>query len=108
MSEGATRLEASGPVYYGSTSVILPVTSCGGLLPDADRSRATRAMTADPHARVRAVRVAYLEAQLRAGGPIEKVFADVTVRSDARGVRVDIEVEARVLSAGGAKRHRRV
>jgi hypothetical protein len=97
MSEGATRDEPDGPVYYGSTSVILPLQSRGGLVPDDEHERIVRALGADPHARIRAVRIAYLEAQLRAGGPIGQLSADVVPRVDTRGVRLDIEVEARVL-----------
>jgi hypothetical protein len=97
MSEGATRDEPDGPVYYGSTSVILPLQSRGGLVPDDEHARIARALGADPHARLRAVRVAYLEAQVRAGGPIGQLSAEVVPRADPRGVRLDIEVEARVL-----------
>ena len=108
MSEGAARLESRGRVYYGSTSVLLPDVSHGGLLPDEQRTRVVRAVCADPHARVRAVRIAYLEAQVRAGGPLGQISADVAVRSDPRGVRVDIEVEALVLPLGTARTRRRV
>jgi hypothetical protein len=99
MSEGATRSESDGLVYYGSTSVILPRVSRGGLMPDAECERVARALLADPHARIRAIRIAYLEAQLRAGGPIGRLAAEVNVRPDERGLRIDVEVEARVLSA---------
>ena len=97
MSEGAVRNEPNGAIYYGSTSVVLPVVSCGGLIPDDQVELVARALSGDPHARTRAVRVAYLEAQLRAQQPMERLSADLTVRHDARGVTVGVDVEARLL-----------
>ena len=47
-------------------------------------------------ARLRAIRIACLEAQVRSGAPIGRVRAELFVRSDARGIRVDVDVEARV------------
>ena len=103
MSEGATRHEPEGPVYYGSTSVLLTLVSQGGAVPDAQVDEVIAMIGGDPHARVRAVRVACLEAQLRAGGPLGRVRAELFVRQDRRGVRVDVEVEARVLAEGQAR-----
>ncbi len=96
MSEGATRSEPDGPVYYGSTSVLLTRASRGGLVPDAELDVVRRALACDPHARVRAVRIACLEAQLRSQGPLGRVRAELVVRDDPRGIRIDIDVEARV------------
>ena len=87
MSEGATRDEPGGRVYYGSTSVLLLVVSRGGLLPDAELAVVTRLLASDPHARLRAVRIACLEAQLQSGGPIGRVRAELVVRPDKRGAR---------------------
>jgi hypothetical protein len=114
MSEGATREEPGGPVYYGSTSVLLPRASQGGLVPDAEVDAVRELLAVDPHARVRAVRIACLEAQLRAEGPLGRVRAELVVREDARGIRIDVDVEARVhaqpevgLERGAAERRRR-
>ena len=106
MSEGATREEPDGRVYYGSTSVLLLVTSRGGLLPDEELEVVARLLASDPHARLRAVRIACLEAQLRSGGPIGRVRAELVVRPDKRGARIDVEVEAPVFEhpAGGLRR----
>lgn len=104
VSEGAVRDETGGPVYYGSTSVVLASSLHGGGYPDAHRETVLQLLMADPHARARAVRIACLEAQLRARRSIETVRAELTFRLDPRGVRVDIDVEARValeLTAGG-------
>ena len=96
ISEGATRLENEGPTYYGSTSIILLVRSRGGSVDDAELEEVSRLVGNDPHARTRAVRIACLEAQLRAGGPIGRVRAELFVRKHQNGVRIDVEVEAHV------------
>lgn len=102
MSEGATRVEPDGPVYYGSTSVLLTLESCGGRIPDADAEQLLALVPKDPHARLRAIRVACLEAQLRSGGALGRVRAELAVRRDPRGIRVDIDVEANVHALGSA------
>ncbi len=96
MSEGETRDEPNGPVYYGSTSVLLQLSRRGLALGENELEQIQRVIAGDPHARLRAVRIACLEAQLRSGGPIGRVRAELFVRRDPRGVRLDIEVEARV------------
>jgi hypothetical protein len=98
VSEGAVRKEVEGMVYYGSTSVLLVPTTHDQRYTDADIDILANLLTADPHARVRAVRIACLEAQLRAGCDIGAVKAELTIRRDARGVRIDIDVEAPVLN----------
>jgi hypothetical protein len=96
MSEGKTRLEPDGATYYGSTSVLLTFVSRGGAVPDDGADEIVSLMSIDPHARVRAIRIACLEAQVRAHAPIGRVRAELAVRLDRRGVRLDVEVEARV------------
>ena len=96
MSEGATRSEPDGATYYGSTSVLLPYSSQGGSVPKDRAADITRLIASDPHARLRAIRIACLEAQVRSGAPIGRVRAELFVRQDKRGIRVDVEVEARV------------
>ena len=103
VSEGAVRNESDGPVYYGSTSVLLASSLHGGGYAEAQREALSHLLAVDPHARVRAVRLACLEAQLRARQSIEAVRAELTIRLDPRGVRIDIDIEARVtleLAAG--------
>jgi hypothetical protein len=97
VSEGAVRNESEGPVYYGSTSVQLSSSAHGGKYSEKNVEELVRLLAADPHARVRAVRIACLEAQLRAGCSIGAVRAELTIRSNVRGVRVDVDVEAKVI-----------
>jgi hypothetical protein len=96
MSEGKTRDEPDGATYYGSTSVLLLYSSRGGSVPDEQAAELVALVKSDPHARVRAIRIACLEAQVRARGPIGRVRAELCVRRDRRGVCIDVEVEARV------------
>lgn len=95
MSEGRTKNELEESVYYGSTSILISKTSLLEL-GTQDLAAVARLLGADPHARLRAVRIACLEAQLRAGGKLGPVRAELMIRKDKRGVRVDVEVEARV------------
>ena len=96
MSEGATRNEPDGAVYYGSTSILLPFSSRGGLVPDDQAELVVRLALRDPHARLRATRIARLEAQVRSGAPIGRVRAELSARVVAHGIQVGVEVEARV------------
>jgi hypothetical protein len=96
MSEGATRSEPDGSTYYGSTSVLLHFSAHGGVGPKERARELARLIANDPHARIRAIRIACLEAQIRSGAPIGRVRAELFVRPDARGIRVDVDVEARV------------
>lgn len=108
MSEGATRSESDGSTYYGSTSVLLPFASKGGGIPDELGHDVVQLIARDPHARLRAVRIACLEAQVRSHAPIGRIRAELFVRVDERGVRVDVEVEARVFAESEAMPPRKV
>jgi len=107
MSEGACRDEPDGTTaYYGSTSVLLPFASKGGAVPDELGAEVAALIASDPHARVRAVRMACLEAQVRSRGPLGRVRAELFVRSTTRGIKVDVEVEAAVLPEAAPKTRR--
>jgi hypothetical protein len=100
MSEGAVRHEPEGLVYYGSTSLLLPFVSHGGQVPDLEGDRLAGVLSRDPHVRLRAIRIACREAEQRSPGPLARVTAEMFVRSERRGLRLDIEVEARVVEQG--------
>jgi len=101
MSEGAVRNESDGAAYYGTTSLLLPVVSRGGIVPDELASQLSRLVTHDPHARLRAIRIACREARVRSVHPIGRIKAELVVRHDAGGIRIDVDVEARVLVTSG-------
>jgi hypothetical protein len=103
MSEGAVRDEPDGRMYYGSTSILLTFTSRGGFVPDNQAEQVVRLVSRDPHARLRATRIARLEAQVRSAAPIGRVRAELGVKKVASGVQVSVEVEARVHKEAGAE-----
>lgn len=96
MSEGKVREEPDGRTYYGSTSVLLLFSTHGGGVPEERAPEVLRLLAADPHARTRAIRIACLEAQVRARAPIGRVRAELSMRRAQRGICIDVEVEARV------------
>ncbi|HET9959002.1 MAG TPA: hypothetical protein VFQ61_31140 [Polyangiaceae bacterium] len=106
ISEGKTRLEAETAIYYGFSSILLKITSRGGLIPDVEAARVRALLARDPHARLRAVRIARVEAQVRAGSPIGRMKAELLVRLGEDGVLIDIDVEARVLEPRVRRRSR--
>lgn len=107
ISEGALRLEASGTCYYGTTSVLLLPRSRGGLIPDHQQAEVAARLNSDPHARVRAVRIACREAQVRSRAAIGLLRAELRVSQDGSGVRFDVEVEAQLEQHGTRGRSRR-
>lgn len=106
VSEGMLRDERGGARYYGTTSVLLLLSQGGGPGDAGGPSRYAELAGRDPHARLRALRIACREAQVRAGGPLSRIEAEVTVRPDARGVRLDVEVEAALVREHDTRRRR--
>ncbi|HTQ45697.1 MAG TPA: hypothetical protein VMI75_23225 [Polyangiaceae bacterium] len=102
VSEGSARAEANGRIWYGSTSLILRV-------PDgADPALLAELAERDVHARLRALRTAAREACLRAPARLGRFSCEIRVAPDARGVRIDVDVQApliegRVRPAGSAR-----
>lgn len=90
MSEGSSRLEASGATWYGSTSLVfaLPESS------DVDRAKLLTLASGDPHLRVRVLRLAHREAAARAPAPLGRVVCELRASSDPRGLRIDVDVQA--------------
>lgn len=97
VSEGSARLEGAALVYYGSTSVLLPRRSAGGVLPDVDVTALASVLRLDPHVRLRALRIARREAQSRAGAPMRTVLADMQVTEAPRGVVIAVDVSAHLM-----------
>lgn len=98
ISEGAVRDEEQEQIYYGSTSILLKDQSHGGGYSDAERSLINQLLNVDPHARIRAIRIACLEAQLRAKTDIDSVRAELVIAEESRGVRITVDVQARILT----------
>jgi hypothetical protein len=92
VSEGAPRDVGSKRSYFGSTDIVLMAgQECPSLGTDLVSIAAC-----DPHVRLRAVRMARREAAQRAGGPLDRLHAEITVSRGSRGVTVHVDVEAHV------------
>jgi len=93
VSEGAVDREGEDLVYRGTTSIILS-TGVLGRADDPFVSRLAQVASIDPHLRLRAVRIARREAQVRAPSTLEPAHMDVGIRFADGGVRIDVEVDA--------------
>ncbi|HEY8038238.1 MAG TPA: hypothetical protein VIF15_00520 [Polyangiaceae bacterium] len=101
VSEGCARDEAGGRVWYGSTSLILRIE------PDAAPGGApflAGLAARDVHIRLRAVRTAHREASLRAPGRLGRFACEIRVEPDARGVRIDVDVQAPLIERRASPR----
>jgi len=87
VSEGCARQETGGRIWYGSTSLILTV-------PGTDPATVATLAGRDVHVRLRAVRTAHREASLRAPGRLGRFACEIQFAADARGVRIDVDVQA--------------
>jgi hypothetical protein len=88
MSEGASKPEGDGDVWYGTTSIVLR-------LPDADQARMVAFLaTRDVHARVRALRLARREAQTRCPQVLGSMASDLRAEAEGPAVRIDVDVKA--------------
>jgi hypothetical protein len=91
ISEGGVVCEGAGQVWYGSTSLILalpPETSA------SERAFIAGVAARDLHVRLRSVRLALREAQLRAPTTLGRSSCEIHVAWEARGVRIDVDVQA--------------
>jgi len=91
VSEGAVRVERALPVWYGTTSLILPWPE---RLPPSSWGFVAAVAVRDPHVRLRAVRWAHREACTRAPGPLGRVECEVRMGAEEGGLRIDVDVQA--------------
>ncbi len=90
VSEGSSRQEGEGRVWYGTTSLIL-------LLPAStaeERAFLAAFCARDLHVRLRAVRLAHREATSRAPTTLDRTTCEMHVSTDTRGVRIDVDIQA--------------
>ena len=95
ISEGAERDERGDRTYYGSSSLILAVDDVGS----SDLVSMVRALAADPHVRLHALRVARAEATSRATGAVGTMRADISLHPTPGGLEIVVDVSARVARA---------
>ncbi|MGA2449000.1 MAG: hypothetical protein ABTD50_10020 [Polyangiaceae bacterium] len=86
VSEGGVRQEGGEPVWYGTTSLILPTLG--------ETARLAVLALYDIHARTRALRAARREACSRAPGCLGRFACEIHFSGDRRGVRIDVDVRA--------------
>ncbi len=98
MSEGGVRSEAHGRVWYGSTGHNLPTRDKG------DAALLVALAARDLNVRVRAMRAAQREACLRAPSRLGRITCEIRVTEDARGVRIDVDVQAPLIERRAAGR----
>jgi hypothetical protein len=100
VSEGSVRVEPSGRIWYGSTSLILRVD-------DADAAVFAAIAGHDVHVRLRALRTAHREACVRAPTRLGQFTCEIRMLSDIRGVRIDVDVQAPLIEGRTISRARR-
>ena len=99
ISEGQTKSEEGGDVWYGTTSLILAFPEMSEL----DRAFVAAVAEADPHLRLRATRIAHREAASRAPGNLGRVRCEIRTSVDPKGVRIDVDVQAPLIEGAPAK-----
>jgi hypothetical protein len=99
MSEGDVRLEASGRVWYGSTSLVL-----GREPADVDTALLAALAARNVHVRLRAVRIAHREASLRAPGRLGRFMCEIHITPSPDGVRIDVDVQAPLIERRAEER----
>jgi hypothetical protein len=77
VSEGAVVATPAGPIYYGTTSVRCRPEPRPEALRQLGAAELVRLLLADPHARLRVVRLVHREVAARASGPLGVVRIDL-------------------------------
>lgn len=94
VSEGAVKSSTSpvdnSSTYFGSTSILLNV-------PPRERERTAHLARDCVHVRLRAVRLARREAEVRSQGPLGVSRCEVKIVADPNGLRIDVDLEAPLL-----------
>ena len=103
VSEGATRAETRGNVWYGSTSLILRLEA--GTV--EERAFLAAVAERDLHVRTRALRVAVREATVRAGTRLGRSQCEIRFAVDPEGVRIDVDVQAPLIERTASPRRAR-
>jgi hypothetical protein len=107
VSEGAARAEGAHQVWYGSTSLILGIESSN----PEERAFLAAVAERDVHVRTRAIRLAVREANVRAasegaGTHLGRSQCEIRFAVDPRGVRIDVDVQAPLISGSAAASRR--
>ena len=100
VSEGEPVTEADGRAYYGSTSVHCVIDDA---LDDVEEIAAV--VLSDPHARLKLLRLAHREAVVRAGAPLNVLYAELSAKlivdDEKPTLTIAIDVSARLAQVPG-------
>lgn len=102
VSEGRVASGDAGLAYEGSTSLLLLTTPKARARVSEELAAIARFLALDPHTRVLAVRIAAREASQRAGGELDTLRAELSVRATPRGVELTVDVVAALLPYANA------
>jgi len=91
VSEGSLVREGASAVWYGSTSIVLRMPETASA-PEAELMAAVASK--DVHVRLRAVRIARREAQLRAPSSLGVSSCEIRVVPEAGRLRIDVDIQA--------------
>lgn len=98
MSEGQMRSDDSGTAYFGTTTLLFPLRTPGISLTEEDMADLKTAIEFDPLSRLAVLRIAYREATLRAGAPLDSIQAEIRSELVPRGLLVHVDVSAAALN----------
>jgi hypothetical protein len=109
VSEGGVSTDAHGSTYYGTTSVRCRPEPRPQVLRELDAAGLARLLLADPHARLRLVRLVHREVAARVNGPLEVVRVDLRscARSGGGSEQAIVEVAAEITAPLGCRARRR-
>ncbi|MBI4955680.1 MAG: hypothetical protein HY908_26915 [Myxococcales bacterium] len=113
VSEGGVSVEGDQSVYYGTTSVLCELGAarrdgCGAAALGLEVESALAALAAaDPHVRLRLLRIARREAQARAPAPLGVLHAELAAHVRGSCLCIEATVSAPVLAVtrGARRRH---
>jgi hypothetical protein len=106
ISEGAVRNDADGPTYYGATYIRFRFDSIEKTIKANERQQLAQMMRLDPHVRLRAMRLACIEARVRSNSEFSHVTTDIAVSEDEATVSICVDIEAKLISANRVTRSR--
>jgi len=96
ISEGAVRRDAEGATYFGSTHIRLSDTTHPIQTAELDTRTFRQLIHVDPHARLRAMRIACLEAQIRSQSQFASVRTEITFVEESHAIRISVDIEAKL------------
>lgn len=99
VSEGAVTVEQGVALYRGTTSILLLDTRHGGHVEPEQVNTLAAVAAFDPQLRARVGRIARQEACSRAPGALDSASLEMVVMPAPQGIRIDIDVQAAVLSS---------